>query len=62
MNEAKIVLHLLFSLLLRDALHFHSELNVLCHGEPWKEAEFLEDQDAIGAGFFYDFTVDQDLS
>src|SRR5260370_12826727 len=49
MHEAQIVTGLRFPLRLADALHLHSELDVLADGEPGKKAQFLENQDAIGA-------------
>src|SRR5438477_12206564 len=48
-DEAQIVTGLLFPLRLADALHLHSELDVLAGGERWKKTQFLENQDAVRA-------------
>src|ERR1700726_3213366 len=49
MHEAQIVTGLLFPLRLADPLHLHSELDVLADGDPGKEAQVLENQDAVRA-------------
>src|SRR5260370_35732006 len=49
MHEAQIVTGLVFPLRPADALHLHSELDVLADGEPGEKAQFLENQDAVGA-------------
>src|SRR5258706_15572942 len=62
MHQAQVITGLLFPLRLADALHLHAELNVLADGEPGKEAEFLENQDAVSAWSLNAFAVDQDLA
>src|SRR5260370_31908027 len=49
MHEAQIVAGVVIPLPLADALHLHSELDVLADGEPGKKAQLLENQDAVGA-------------
>src|SRR5271170_6344620 len=48
MDEAQIVLHLLFALGFRDVLHLHAKLDVSANGQPGEQAELLKDQNAIG--------------
>src|SRR5579864_2067952 len=47
MNQAEVVVALPFSLRFANALHPHSEFDVLADSEPRKKSKFLEDQDAV---------------
>src|SRR5260370_4527590 len=49
MHQAQIVTCLRLPLRPANALHLHSELDVLADGEPGEKAQFLENQDAVGA-------------
>ena len=62
MDEAQIVLHLLFALGFGDVLHLHAELDVAANRQPGKQAEFLKDQDAIGPRPAHRRAIDQNLS
>src|SRR5208282_2025930 len=49
MDKPQVVLHPLLALGFRDVLHLHAELDIPANRQPRKKAEFLKDQDAIGA-------------
>ena len=61
MHEAKVLADLLFPLRLAKAFHLHAEFNVLPDGEPWKQSQLLEDQDAVGARSLDGFAIDKHL-
>ncbi len=62
MHQAQIVLHLLLALVFADVLHLHAELDVPANCQPRKQAEFLEDQDAIGSRPTHRRAIHQHLS
>src|ERR1700689_127168 len=62
MNEAQVILNFLFTLGFGYVLHLHAELDVAGDREPWEKAQFLENQDAIGAGSTYRGSVDKNFA
>src|SRR5690606_9661919 len=47
----------LTSLVFRDAGHFQSKFYIVHNFEPWEQRIFLEDHDAIRAGFCHRMTI-----
>src|SRR5258708_28874723 len=61
MDEAQVILHLFLTLGFADVLHLHAELDVPADRQPWKQAEFLEDQNAIRSRPIHRRAIHQNL-
>src|SRR5258708_12068229 len=61
MDEAQVILHLFLTLGFADVFHLHAELDVPADRQPGKQAEFLEDQNAISSGPIHRRAINQNL-
>src|SRR5207248_7412875 len=62
MHQAQVFASFRFPLLLRDALHSHPEFHVLPNGEPGKQTQFLEDENAVSARSLHILVIDQNIA
>src|SRR3954468_884080 len=62
MDQSQVVLNLFFAFGFGDMLHLHAELNILSHGEPRKQSQFLKDQNTISAGSIHRSTIHQNVA
>src|SRR5215469_195861 len=62
MHQSQIVPNFLLALRLGNDLHLHPELDVLGHGQPWKQAEFLENKNAVRTGTLNRLFIRQNLA